>query len=119
MLERPARKDEERIAAWVRPGTSLFYFHHQERIYGVPAELAADLPILQSSLYLKRAGAPLGKLSVKEFIPEHDLALSTLISPALPALSLSRDDAVRYLRKDEWRPTVTLIRDGEWRSMGE
>ena len=107
MLERPARKDEERIAAWVRPGTSLFYFHHQERIYGVPAELAADLPILQSSLYLKRAGAPLGKLSVKEFIPEHDLALSTVISPALPALALSREEALQYLRKDEWRPAVT------------
>lgn len=107
MLERPARKDEERIVAWVRPETSLFYFHHQEMIYGLPAELAADLPVLQSSLYLKRAGVPMGKLSVKEFIPEHDLALSMMINPALPALSLSREEALQYLRKDEWRPAVT------------
>jgi 16S rRNA C967 or C1407 C5-methylase (RsmB/RsmF family)/NOL1/NOP2/fmu family ribosome biogenesis protein len=106
-LERPARKDEERIAAWVRPEASLFYFHHQERIYGLPAELAAELPVLQSSLYLKRAGVPLGKLSVKEFIPEHDLALSTMINPALPALALSREEALQYLRKDEWRPSIT------------
>jgi len=104
MLEKATRKDEERIAGWIKPETSLVYFHHQELIYGLPAGLTAELPILQSSLYLKRAGVPLGKLSVKEFIPEHDLALSTLISPALPALALSREEALQYLRKDEWRP---------------
>jgi len=103
-LERPAKKDEERITTWIRPETPLVLFHHQELIYGLPAGLAAELLILQSSLYLKRAGVPLGKLSVKEFIPEHDLALNTLISPALPALSVSREEALQYLRKDEWRP---------------
>ncbi len=104
VLEKATRKDEERIAGWIKPETSLVYFHHQELIYGLPAGLTAELPILQSSLYLKRAGVPLGKLSVKEFIPEHDLALSTLISPTLPALALSREEALQYLRKDEWRP---------------
>ena len=54
--------------------------------------------------YLKRAGVPLGKLSAKEFIPEHDLALSTLISPQLPAITLTRDQALSYLRKDEFQP---------------
>ncbi len=102
--EKQAKKDEERIGAWIRPETPLFYFHHQELIYGLPATLAADLSIIQSSCYLKRAGVPLGKLSVKEFIPEHDLALSTLIDPALPALGLSREQALHYLRKDELHP---------------
>jgi NOL1/NOP2/fmu family ribosome biogenesis protein len=69
----------------------------------LPAELAAELPVLQSSLYLKRAGVPLGKLSVKEFIPEHDLALSMMINPTLPALALSKAEALQYLRKDELR----------------
>ncbi len=50
---------------------------------------------------------PLGKLSVKEFIPEHDLALSALIRPQLPAIPLSREQAVQYLRKDELHPDET------------
>jgi NOL1/NOP2/fmu family ribosome biogenesis protein len=79
----------------------MAYFHHQNLIYGLSAGLDAELPVLQSCCYLKRAGVPLGKLSVKELIPEHDLALSTLISPQLPALSLSREKALQYLRKDE------------------
>jgi 16S rRNA C967 or C1407 C5-methylase (RsmB/RsmF family)/NOL1/NOP2/fmu family ribosome biogenesis protein len=102
--EKPAKKDEERMGAWIRPETPLFFFHHQELIYGLPATLAADLSIIQSSCYLKRAGVPLGKFSVKEFIPEHDLALSTLIDPALPGLPLSREQALHYLRKDELHP---------------
>ena len=100
-LERPSKKDEERISGWIRPELPMAYFHHQELIYGLPAGLAAELPVVQSCCYLKRAGVPLGKLAVKEFIPEHDLALSVLISPQLPALSLSREMALQYLRKDE------------------
>jgi NOL1/NOP2/fmu family ribosome biogenesis protein len=86
---------------------SLAYFHHQDLVYGLAAGLAAELPVVQSCCYLKRAGVPLGKLSAKEFIPEHDLALSTLISPQLPALSLSREKALQYLRKDELSPGDT------------
>ena len=88
----------------MKPEEALFFFYHQEQIYGLPRELAGDLSILQSACYLKRAGVPLGKLSVKEFIPEHDLALSTLISPQLPAITLTRDQALSYLRKDEFQP---------------
>jgi NOL1/NOP2/fmu family ribosome biogenesis protein len=40
---------------------------------------------------------------MKELIPEHDLALSTLISRQLPAIELSREEAIEYLRKEEIR----------------
>jgi len=73
-------------------------------IHAIPEALLAELPVLQSACYLRRAGVPLGKLSVKEFIPEHDLAMSTLIHPELPVMSLSREKALSYLRKDELVP---------------
>lgn len=104
MLVRPSKKDEERIGAWVRREMPMTYFHHQDLIYGLPARLDAELPVVQACCYLKRAGVPLGKLSAKEFIPEHDLALSTMVGSPLPALSLSREEALQYLRKDELSP---------------
>jgi 16S rRNA C967 or C1407 C5-methylase (RsmB/RsmF family)/NOL1/NOP2/fmu family ribosome biogenesis protein len=102
--ERPGKKDEGRIRDWMKPEEASYFFYHQEQIYGLPRELAGDLSILQSACYLKRAGVPLGQLSAKEFIPEHDLALSTLINAQLPAISLTRDQALSYLRKDEFQP---------------
>jgi NOL1/NOP2/fmu family ribosome biogenesis protein len=47
---------------------------------------------------------PLGVLSAKELIPEHDLAVSTLVSPSLPVLSLPKEEALVYLRKEEIAP---------------
>lgn len=99
--ERVPKKDLEKIGNWVRADRGLAYFYHRELIHAIPEVLLAELSILQSACYLKRAGVPVGKLSVKEFIPEHDLAMSTLIHPELPVLSLSKEQALSYLRKDE------------------
>ena len=101
--ERVTKQEEQRIRPWVREGGWLF-FRHQEQINALPEPVAGALPILQSALYLKRAGVPLGVLSAKELIPEHDLAVSTLVSPSLPVLSLPKEEALVYLRKEEIAP---------------
>ncbi|HLX65914.1 MAG TPA: hypothetical protein VKR41_02930, partial [Puia sp.] len=108
-VERLSGKETEKLGCWVRadrglagradPG--LAYFRHAELIHVIPEPLLAELSVLQSACYLRRAGVPLGKWSVKEFIPEHDLALSTLVHPELPFLSFSREQALSYLRKDD------------------
>jgi 16S rRNA C967 or C1407 C5-methylase (RsmB/RsmF family)/NOL1/NOP2/fmu family ribosome biogenesis protein len=100
-VERVPKKDLEKISGWVRSDRELAYFYHRELIHAIPEKLLAEISVLQSSCYLRRAGVPLGKWSVKEFIPEHDLAVSTLVHPGLPVVSLSREQAISYLRKDE------------------
>ena len=99
-LVRLGRKEEEQVRNWVQPAP-LFFFQHQEHSYGLPLSLAEDLALLQSSCYLKRAGVLLGKPGVREFIPEHELALSVVINRDLPAIPLSREQAIQYLRKEE------------------
>ena len=98
---RVSKKDVERIAGWVESKQLLAYFHHGDVIHAMPENLIAEIPVLQSACYLKRAGVPIGKLSVKDLIPEHDLAVSTIVSGALPVMELSRGEALSYLRKDE------------------
>jgi NOL1/NOP2/fmu family ribosome biogenesis protein len=100
-VERLSGKETEKLGSWVRADRGLAFFRHAELIHAIPEGLLAELSILQSACYLRRAGVPLGKWSVKEFIPEHDLAMSTLVHPGLPAVLLSREQALTYLRKDE------------------
>lgn len=102
--EKLTRQEEQRVRDWVREEGGLFFFHHQEQINVLPESLAGELSVLQSACYLKRAGIPMGQLSAKEFIPEHDLAVSLLINPSLPVLPLSREQALVYLRKEEILP---------------
>jgi len=95
------RQEEERMRPWVNQ--ELFFFRHHEQVYALPPGLAEDLPYLQSFCYLKKAGVLMGKLAAKEFIPEHDLALSTLLPKEIPAIALTKEQAIQYLRKEEIR----------------
>jgi NOL1/NOP2/fmu family ribosome biogenesis protein len=102
--EKASKKEQESLGPWLTSDQPLYLFRHQEQIHALPESLAHDLPILQSACYLKKAGITLGSLSVKEFIPDHDLAMSTLIDPQLPAVSLKMEQALHYLRKEELHP---------------
>jgi len=101
-LEKLSRKEEEALSPWITERSQLLFFRHEEMVRALPAALAEDLTYLQSFCYLKKAGVLLGQPSVKDFIPEHELALSVLISEQLPAIELSREEAISYLRKDEF-----------------
>lgn len=60
-----------------------------------------DLAYLQHHLYLKKAGIRLGKVIGKELLPDHELAMSVDLNPAVSRIELEYDTALRYLRKDE------------------
>ena len=102
--ERLARKEQEALREWVQPGTPLAFFVHHDRIHALPESRLADLSILQSACYLKEAGLTLGQWSAKDLIPDHHLAMSTILQPGIAALSLSREQALQYLRKEEVHP---------------
>jgi 16S rRNA C967 or C1407 C5-methylase (RsmB/RsmF family)/NOL1/NOP2/fmu family ribosome biogenesis protein len=106
--ERISKKEQELLPTWIRPEQPFFYFKHQEQLHALPAKLAADLPILQSACYLKKAGITLGTPTAKEFVPEHELAMSTIIAPDLPAVTLDLEQALQYLRKEELHPETPL-----------
>jgi len=59
------------------------------------------LGVLQSALYLKRAGITTGKLAGQDLIPDHALAVSTIVNKSIPYFALNRQEAIQYLRRDE------------------
>jgi 16S rRNA C967 or C1407 C5-methylase (RsmB/RsmF family)/NOL1/NOP2/fmu family ribosome biogenesis protein len=100
--ERPSKQERERMGEWVREGEH-FYFRHKEEVHALPGSLGSELSVLQSKLYLRKAGVKLGMLTPKEFIPDHELAVSTVLSPQVPGIAVPLEEALRYLRKDEMR----------------
>lgn len=61
-----------------------------------------DLHLLQKNLYLKKAGVMLGKLAGKTLVPEHELALSGVLSDNVPRLNVDYEEALAYLRRDDF-----------------
>ena len=102
--EKPAKKEQEMIQRWTTSPVQLGFFTHQEHIHALSETRLTDLSILQSALYLKEAGITLGQAAAKDFIPHHHLAMSPMVHPDVPILSVDREQALQYLRKEELHP---------------
>jgi 16S rRNA C967 or C1407 C5-methylase (RsmB/RsmF family)/NOL1/NOP2/fmu family ribosome biogenesis protein len=60
-----------------------------------------DFHLLSKKLFLRKAGLPLGLPVSKDWIPSHEVALSVDRSDEIPYVGLSREDALKFLKKDE------------------
>ena len=101
--ERLSAKELAVCSPWLKKGEPIGLFKHQERIHALPEKRLGEIPYLQSRLYLKKAGILLGRLAGGELVPDHELALSLVISPDIPKTELSLAQAIQYLRKEDIR----------------
>jgi 16S rRNA C967 or C1407 C5-methylase (RsmB/RsmF family)/NOL1/NOP2/fmu family ribosome biogenesis protein len=100
-FDKLSRKEEARLNGWLDPLAPLVFFQQDEHIHALPQGLFQDLLYVQSSTYLKKAGIRLGKMTGPELIPDHELALSLILNQNIPSVSLSKEQAIQYLRKEE------------------
>lgn len=70
----------------------------------VPEKITEDLAVLDTVLKLKKRGIRAGRLIREELLPDHELALSILIRPDLPAVGVEKETALDYLSKKEIAP---------------
>lgn len=60
-----------------------------------------DWHLLKEGLYLRKAGVLLGEMTHKDWVPAHDVALALDRSANLPAIELSLEQALIFLKKEE------------------
>ncbi|HUQ65000.1 MAG TPA: hypothetical protein VM101_02525 [Flavitalea sp.] len=89
------------IEPWINQESSVNVFYNGEEVYAFPQSLEASLLTIHSNLYIKKAGVLLGKLVRNELLPAHELALSPLVNRELVTISLKKEEALQYLRKEE------------------
>jgi len=64
--------------------------------------------LIQSSLYIKKAGVRMGAVIRDELIPHHELALSTILHKNIPASNTELETALQYLRKQDIKIETTV-----------
>ena len=79
-----------------------------EEVIALPIHFENDLAIIQSSLYIKKAGVKMGTIIRNELIPDHELAISNLLPSNLVAVNVEKEDALQYLRKQEIKIDTNL-----------
>jgi 16S rRNA C967 or C1407 C5-methylase (RsmB/RsmF family)/NOL1/NOP2/fmu family ribosome biogenesis protein len=87
------------VNAWIQPKEPMFTFVQDETIHAFPQKWEEELQLLKQYLYIKRAGVALGKTIKNDLVPDHELALSLLLHPDVPSVTLDLAQAQAYLRK--------------------
>jgi len=68
---------------------------------GIHPAHAADIVTISQHAYLRKTGIELGTYAGKDFIPAHDAALSIHAGTAYPVIDTDRDQALRFLKRED------------------
>jgi 16S rRNA C967 or C1407 C5-methylase (RsmB/RsmF family)/NOL1/NOP2/fmu family ribosome biogenesis protein len=98
--EKLSAKQTEELSSWLTHPESFEFFLVGERAHAIPAQHGYAFNALSQQLYLKNAGVFMGTFAKNELIPSHDLALSNTLSQSVQRLAVTKEEAIRFLRKD-------------------
>ena len=97
-----ASKQEATIAAnWINSSAGLTFIKQGQNIAAVPTQWNETIQYLMQELKVRYAGVELGTIAKNDLLPEHALALSTIISESVTKVELTKEQALDYLRKNE------------------
>jgi 16S rRNA C967 or C1407 C5-methylase (RsmB/RsmF family)/NOL1/NOP2/fmu family ribosome biogenesis protein len=89
------------VQPWLKPEASVQLWKQGDMIVAFPVSLEVELLTLADQLYLRKAGIIVGKIAGNTLVPDHALALSDLLSDKTVAVTLKKEEALQYLRREE------------------
>jgi NOL1/NOP2/fmu family ribosome biogenesis protein len=93
------------VGEWLLNSERFLFREHAEGWMAIPEHLATWQQILASGLSLRKSGLLLGKIMKGRLNPEHELAMSTALRLDVPGVELTEEEALRYLRRDNFLPS--------------
>jgi 16S rRNA C967 or C1407 C5-methylase (RsmB/RsmF family)/NOL1/NOP2/fmu family ribosome biogenesis protein len=97
-----ASKQEAAIAAnWVNSSEGLTFIRQGQNIAAIPTQWNETIQYLMQELKVRYAGVEMGTIAKNDLLPEHALALSTIINNSVVKVELTKEQALDYLRKNE------------------
>ncbi|NOT52456.1 MAG: Fmu (Sun) domain protein [Chitinophagaceae bacterium] len=99
-IERVNKKEIEVINKWIKKDNRVFV-KNGETIYCWPGKLANDLEFLLQQLHVIYSGVLLGEVVREKLIPEHSLAMSTILNDPVGRVELNYEQAIIYLQRKD------------------
>lgn len=96
------------IGRWLKATTTYEISQLGDVFLALPANQGKDFDYLRERLYLKKAGTRLGKFAGNDFIPDHELALSTWASSNIQKIELNREQALTYLKRIDFNIDTSI-----------
>ncbi|MBE2290650.1 MAG: RNA methyltransferase [Chitinophagaceae bacterium] len=88
-------------AAHLFSNLPLFIPGKENNFFAINPAHEVDLNIIQQAAWLRRTGVEAGTPMPKEWLPAHDVALSIDASAQLPFVDTTREQALKFLKREE------------------
>lgn len=92
---------QQSLSSWLEGSGEMFFTERNGAIHALPAAVAETALALQATLHPRRSGLPIGTLKGGQLVPHHTLALYPNLKHAFPSLHLDKEDALRYLSRQD------------------
>jgi 16S rRNA C967 or C1407 C5-methylase (RsmB/RsmF family)/NOL1/NOP2/fmu family ribosome biogenesis protein len=96
----PSVQASPNLLEWLKEKDGLIFYKKGEELYAIDKFYAQDVALLSKELKFRKSGLRLGELIRDEFVPNHELAMSTEQSEQSCRIELDLDQALRYLRRE-------------------
>lgn len=100
-LQQPTKQEIDILNNFLVETNELKFFKHNNELKAINTQYYNDVLVLAQQLHIKNAGTTLGEMKGKDFVPNHELAVSTLRLSNIATLELDKENALQYLRKKE------------------
>ncbi len=98
------KKLSGQLTEWIAsPEDFSFWVTPKEKVVAIPNDIDKEVMLIEGALRKIKLGIDIGTFKRTQFIPAHELALSTIIRSDLPSIELNREQAIQYLRKEDFK----------------
>lgn len=95
------KQDLQLVRSYITAPDEFYYFKVNDDWLAINDMHKESLNLLSHRLYLKKSGVRIGKVAGRDLVPDHELALSTIINrDAVLQTPLDYNKAIQYLRRD-------------------
>lgn len=99
-IEKAGTKEKAILQPWLK-NAEVELIKEDNLFTAIPIHLLNEYGVLKSALNVQYKGTGIGQIMKDKLVPEHALALSTIISDTIVSTELSYGDAIKYLQRQD------------------
>lgn len=96
-----AKQIQSVVAPFIKDAGQYVINDQKEVVIASPKKWEEEIAAISKALKVGKSGVAIGNIKGKDIIPHHQLALSHLISPAVRFIDLDKENALKYLRRQD------------------
>lgn len=95
------KQEKTIIERWVHLADDYIFNKQQELIVAFPGKWHKEIKAVNKCLAIRKSGVAVGSVKGSDLVPHHELALSNIISTDVPFVQLDKEQALKYLRRQD------------------